>query len=153
MSNTFDGRRSLSVRINAIGQRTAQEIGRALRRGGLAIENNAADRIISPPKTGRIYPSKHRKGAFHQASAPGEAPAADTGRLHQSITSVQTVNGPERYVNETGANAPYAIPLELGTSKIAPRPFMQPAFDEVRPQVEASIRAAIIRGSRAGGRR
>lgn len=152
MANTFAGRRTLSVKLNAIGQRTAQEVGRAVRRGGLAIENNAADRIISPPKTGRIYPSKHRKGATHQASAPGEAPAADTGRLHQSITSVQTVNGPDRYVNETAANAPYAIALELGTSKIAPRPYMQPAFDEVRPQVEASIRAAIIRGAKSGGK-
>lgn len=152
MSNTFAGRRTLSVRLNAIGQRTAQEVGRAVRRGGLAIESNAVSRVISPPKTGRIYPSKSRKGAFHQASAPGEAPAADTGRLHQSITSVQTFNGPERFVNETGANAPYAIPLELGTSKMAPRPFMQPAFDEERPEVEARIRAAIIRGARGGGR-
>lgn len=152
MANTFAGRRSLSVKLNAIGRRTGQEVGRAIRRGGLAIENAAVDKIISPPKTGRIYASKHRKGATHQASAPGEAPAADSGRLHQSITSVQTVNGPERYVSETAANAPYAIALELGTSKIAPRPYMGPSFDEVRPQVEASIRAAVIRGARSGGK-
>lgn len=153
MANTFSGRRSLSVKLNAIGQRTAQEVGRALRRGGLAIENAAVDKIISPPKTGRIYRSKHRKGALHQASAPGEAPAADSGRLDQSITSVQTVNGPERYVNETAANAPYAIPLELGTSKMAPRPFMQPSFDENRAAIEESIRQAVIRGARSGAKR
>lgn len=153
MANTFSGRRSLSVKLNAIGKRTADEVGRAVRRGGLAIENRAVDGIISPPKTGRVYPSKSRKGAFHQASAPGEFPAADTGRLHQSITSVQTASGPDIYRNETAANAPYAVPLELGTGKMAPRPFMGPAFDEVRPEVEASIRRAIIRGARSGSRR
>lgn len=152
MSNTFAGRRTLSVRLNAIGQRTAQEVGRAVRRGGLAIENRAVDGIISPPKTGKVYRSKSRKGATHQASAPGEFPAADTGRLHQSITSIQTQSGPDVYRNETAANAPYAIALELGTSKMAPRPFMQPAFDEVRPQVEARIRAAIVRGAKSGSR-
>ncbi|MFN0217616.1 MAG: hypothetical protein ACKVP4_02250 [Hyphomicrobium sp.] len=65
MANTFNGRRSLSVKLNAIGKRTAQEVSHALRRGGLAVENRAVDGIISPPKTGRIYPSKHRTGAKH----------------------------------------------------------------------------------------
>lgn len=32
MANTFAGRRSLSVKLNAIGKRTAQEVGKAVRR-------------------------------------------------------------------------------------------------------------------------
>lgn len=153
MANTFSGRRSLSVKLNAIGKRTAQEVGKAIRRGGLAIENRAVDGIISPPKSGRIYPSKSRKGAKHQASAAGEFPAADTGRLHQSITTAMTASGPDVFRAETGANTPYATALELGTSKMAPRPFMGPSFDEVKPQVEANIRAAIIRAARSGTKR
>lgn len=70
MANKFTNLRSLNQKINAIGKNTATEVRKALKQGGLAIENRAAEGIINPPKTGRIYPSKHRKGAFHQASAP-----------------------------------------------------------------------------------
>lgn len=149
-NNRFTNRRRLEVRLNAIGKRTAKEVGRAVRRGALAIENRAAQGIIDPPKTGRIYPSKHRKGALHQASAPGEFPAADSGRLHQSITHAMTANGPENYRAEVAANAPHATFLEFGTSNMAPRPFMAPSFDEVRPAVEKNIRRAIQRGARGG---
>lgn len=152
-ANNFTNVRSFTERINQIGKKTQVELSRAIRRGGLAIKNRAVDGIISPPKTGKIAKSKHRKSTktktyIHQASAPGEFPAADTGALHQSITSVQTKDGPDVFRNETGANTPYAIMLELGTSKMAPRPFMGRAFDEVKPQVQASIRAAIIRGAK-----
>lgn len=153
MANTFSGRRSLSVKLNAIGKRTRDEVSKAVRRGSLRIENRAVEGIIDPPKTGRIYSSKYRKGAKHQASAPGEFPAADSGRLHQSITSAMTLEGPDVYRSETGANVPYATWLELGTSKMAPRPFMQPAFDENKEIVERDIRNAIIRGARAGGKK
>lgn len=143
----------MTVRINAIGQRTQTLVSQAVRRGGLAIENRAVAGIKDPPKTGRVYRSKHRKGALHQASAPGEFPAADSGRLDQSITSAMTHDGPDRFVSETGANAPHGPFLEFGTSRMEPRPFMGPSFDEVRPQVEASIRRAIVRGARSGGGR
>lgn len=153
MANTFAGRRSLAVKLNAIGKRTRTEVSKAVRRGALRIENRAVEGIIDPPKTGRIYSSKHRKGFKHQASAPGEFPAADSGRLHQSITSVMTLDGPDVYRSETGANTPYATFLELGTSRMAPRPFMQPAFDENKAIVEDDIRKAIIRVARSGGKR
>ena len=48
------------------------------------IETRAKIKIQSPPKTGRIY--RHGK-VEHQASAPGEAPATDTGNLVNSIAS------------------------------------------------------------------
>jgi HK97 gp10 family phage protein len=153
MSNTFSGRRSLSVKLHAIGKRTADEVAKAVRRSALSVENVAVDGIISPPKTGRIYASKHRKGAKHQASAPGEFPAADSGRLHQSITHAMTDNGPDVYRAEVGANAPYSVFLELGTSKMAPRPYMSPAFDQTKAENEDRIRKAIIRGARSGAKR
>lgn len=149
MANKFTNLRSLNQKINAIGKNTATEVRKALKQGGLAIENRAAEGIINPPKTGRIYPSKHRKGAFHQASAPGEFPAADTGRLHQSLTTVETKTGPEVFEVQTGANTPYATMLELGTSKMAPRPFMGPSFDQTLEKNKERIRNAIIRGARS----
>ena len=48
------------------------------------IETRAKIKIQSPPKTGRIY---RHGNVEHQASAPGEAPATDTGNLVNSIAS------------------------------------------------------------------
>lgn len=152
MAPKFRNVRSLNEKINAIGKRTGIEVMKALKQGGLAIENRAVEGIISPPKTGRIYPSKGRKGAMHQASAPGEFPAADTGRLHQSITTVPTENGPTRFAVQTGSNVKYATYLELGTGKLAPRPFMGPSFDENLEKNKARIRNAIVKAAREGSK-
>jgi len=141
------GIRELRQRLGRISRETRVEVERAIQRGALAIESRAVQGIIDPPKSGRIYRSKHRKGALHQASAPGQFPAADSGRLHQSITNVDASSG-DVIRRDIGANAPYATALELGTSKMAPRPFMQPAFDENVAAVSQSIQAAIRRGSR-----
>lgn len=141
------GLRSWNAKIGKIGAKTRAEVRRALQRGALAIENRAVEGIIDPPKTGRIYKSKHRKGATHQASAPGEFPAADSGRLHQSITSVEaSTQDVIRF--ETGGNVPYATYLELGTSRMAPRPHMVPAYEENIEAVKANVRAAVKRGAR-----
>lgn len=141
--------RSLTLKLGAIGKETGKLVGRAVKRGGLAIENRAVEGIMGPPATGRIY---RRGKKLHQASAPGEFPAADTGRLHQSITSAMPINGPDRYMSVTGSNVPYDKHLEFGTSKMAPRPFMGPSFDEVKPQVEESIRKAVLKGARSGAK-
>lgn len=57
------------------------------------------------------------------SSAPGERQRPTAAVCIQSTTSVQTVNGPERYISETAANAPYAI-IRTRNVKIAPRPYM-----------------------------
>lgn len=77
--------------------------------------------IQSPPKTGRIY---RRHGRIHQASAPNEAPATDTGFL---VNSIATRRG-GRLSWEVLAAASYAAYLEMGTMRMAPRPFLMPAL-------------------------
>lgn len=77
---------------------------------------------MAGPKSGRWY-------GGHQASAPGEAPAVDTGTL---INSVQTdVQGTEGSVYTNQEVAPM---LEYGTSRMAPRPFFTPAAEAARPE-------------------
>lgn len=75
---------------------------------------------MAGPKSGRIYDD-------HQASAPGEAPAIDTGAL---INSIQTeIDGTEGAVS---TNQEYAEYLEHGTSRMAPRPAWTPAAERAR---------------------
>lgn len=77
--------------------------------------------LLSQPGTGRIY--QRGKTVQHQASAPGEPPAPDTGRLRQSIQT-EVVRGVREVVGIVSANTEYAAGLELGTEKVRPRPYL-----------------------------
>lgn len=75
---------------------------------------------LSQPGRGRLYGS-------HRASAPGDPPAADTGRLRREIdTAAQP--GHRRIT----IKAPYAYDLEFGARTVAPRPFARPAIIKFR---------------------
>lgn len=76
-------------------------------------------------------------GAGHVASAPGEPPNADTRDLDSKIDTVVVASNPPT-VHVT-AWSDHAAPLEYGTSKMAPRPFMKPAADKVSPRVPRLI--------------
>jgi HK97 gp10 family phage protein len=52
---------------------------------------------------------------------------------------------------EVSANAPYAAPLEVGTSKMAARPFMRPAANAKREETTKMVALACAR-SRAAAR-
>jgi len=73
--------------------------------------------IRKPPKTGRVYTIGGRR---HQASAPGEPPANQTGNLARSVDF--KVSGWNRM--EFGDRAPYGKFLEDGTRKMEPRPHL-----------------------------
>lgn len=75
---------------------------------------------MAGPKSGRWY--DHNR---HRASAPGEAPAMDTGTLANSIDTER--ESPGAWVVFT--NVDYAEYLEFGTVHIAPRPAFVPAAE------------------------
>ena len=105
----------------------------ALVRAAEEVRTEAIRLILSTQKTGRLY---RRRGAEHQASAPGEPPATDTGRLVNSInTEVDTQN----LVVRVTANAAHADALEFGTRNMEPRPFMRPALANKRDRIEEII--------------
>ena len=96
--------------------------------------------LLSIPGSGRIYdPGEYwlRRGPkvyhwirtlpTHQASAPGEPPAGDSGHLAASLGHTLIIrNG--RMVAQVRAKANYGIYLELGTLYMRPRPFLRPAL-------------------------
>lgn len=85
-------------------------------------------------------------GKSHVASAPGEAPNADTHKLDRSVHAERT--GPLKA--QSVADAPYAADLELGNEKVGARPFMRPAAKEVRKDVDRLAKAAVDRIVRGG---
>ncbi len=132
-----------------IEKQVKTELCQAMFQGAILVQSSARMAVMKGPKTGVQYGAladikkvnfklKGAKAAakrIHQASAPGEAPANDTGNLARSITvlAAEIVNGlPTAYVK---ASAPYAFALEHGTRTIAPRPFMWPAALDNREKI------------------
>lgn len=105
------------------------------------------------PATGRVY-KKTNPIREHQASAPGEAPMSDTGDLARHATIDTKPPASVKRINDAEAKAgfptgfDYADYLEYGTSKMAARPYVFPAFLKVQPHVMKLIRAAAKRALR-----
>lgn len=83
---------------------------------------------------------------MHQASAPGEAPATDTGKLVAGITVVMDGDGLGASVE---SRAGYSRELEFGTVNLGARPFLTPALEKLRPKISKMIRDAIKKAGSA----
>jgi HK97 gp10 family phage protein len=92
------------------------------------VRNYAVESILKGTKSGRVY---RRRGITHQASAPGEAPAADLGRLAQSIAIKHT---PGSGVARVIVGSRYGRMLEQGTRRMRPRPFLGRAAARVKAE-------------------
>jgi hypothetical protein len=71
----------------------------------------------------------------HQASAPGEAPAVDTGNLKANVQSRMT----GATTGEVDVYTEYGLYLEMGTRHMAPRPALGPSVAEEWPQFVADM--------------
>lgn len=106
---------------------------------GLAMLNAAKKRIQSGPASGTVY-EKYGPRRTHQASAPGEAPATDTGGLVNS--GFNELDEPALEVS-IGFAKLYAAMLEYGTRRMGKRPFLLPTVEEWRSKIGRVIRLAI----------
>jgi len=109
-------------------------IGQALFVGGNRIQVEAQVSITAGSVSGKN----------HTPSLPGQAPNQDTGVLGNNIETVQK----DPLLVEVSSNAPYAADLELGTSKMAARPYMAPARDAKRKEVTNLVAKALERVSK-----
>ncbi len=124
--------------LKAAAQREAEAL---VERTAQQIVTDARLSMAAEPKTGRIY----RYGSVeHQASAPGEPPAVDTGFLINSFWIWRP--RPLTRIVEVGAE--YAAKLEFGTERIAARPFLRPAFKKAEAAFRAALAGIIRRGAK-----
>lgn len=106
--------------LDALIQSSAERQSRFLRRLAASIVNDIVQSFgTSPP--GRRY-------GTHVASAPGYPPNVDTGALRNSMRWEEVAPGTV-YVMD---GVEYGAYLELGTEKMAARPFMGPAIERAR---------------------
>ena len=118
--------RAIGQAVQATALETITEVKRMIQRG---------------PKTGRVYTRGKGQNLSreHQASAPGEAPATDTGALASSIYF--EASSPREAT--IGSRLAYAAYLEFGTQRIAPRPSWTPAVEKMKPKLAARVSRAI----------
>jgi len=108
--------------------------------GAQLIRGEAIKSIQSGPKSGRIY-EKYNPRRTHKASAPGQAPASDTGNLVRNIVVKQ--ENPDLVKVES--NAIYSSFLEFGTSKMLARPFLFPATERSRKKIAQAVFNRVVK--------
>lgn len=153
--------KELQAAIKAIGGNAEKNVAKAVIATGLSIEADVKRRIQNGPKTGYVYyripgpkymtvrrgsedgpivamfraAGKQNLSRVHQSSAPGQAPATDTGTLVGSVYAK-----PETPLSIlVGSRLPYAYYLEYGTRKIRPRKAWEPAVEIARPKLAKLI--------------
>lgn len=107
--------------------------------GANDLRNKMIVSIQKSPKTGRKYKRGQR---WHTASSPMNPPRSDYGNLIGSFEMEASEKGVE--VGSIIEDPPYPFYLEKGTKFMEPRPFMEPALEEISPRLETDIAKAII---------
>lgn len=101
---------SITDNTDEVKKALPEQIERALIAIGLAAESNAKKEI-----TTAVYNQPESKSGYVR-----------TGRLRNSITNVVEMAEQAVYI---GTNVEYAAFVELGTSRMAPRPYLRPAIE------------------------
>ena len=122
------------IRKSAYDRKVRQynsEMKTLVKNAALITFNNALMSLQRGKKSGDTV-QKYNPRRVHTQSAPGEAPATDTGYLASHLQFKIDSDGLGADVEST---AEYSAYLEFGTSKMAERPFLQPALEEARPKI------------------
>jgi hypothetical protein len=112
----------------------------------------AVDGIKRGPASGRTYDTRFwtdaqgrlRKGeprVPHTASAPGQYPMSDTGRLMGNIETIEATSS--KIEAKVGTNIIYGAHLEFGTSRMAARPWLMPSFRKASEGVAKELKAKL----------
>ena len=132
------GQQAFIRNLTRFREEMSDQVDSALHASALVVQNEARRLVIKGPKTGRTYV---RRGKIkHRASAPGEAPASDTGTLARNIiVAAELLKNRIRII----ANTRYSLFLEEGTKRMKPRPFMIVALENKKAQIIAIFQAAL----------
>lgn len=112
--------KTAEIDLDGVADWALEKVGKGLNAGALFLTGEIKAEI-SKPGQGREY---KRGSRTHRASAPGQAPASDTGRLLGATLPMGIRYEADRVVTGVVANTDYAENLEAGTDKMEARPFM-----------------------------
>jgi hypothetical protein len=142
MSVTIEGGPALNAALALVAQDARRHVEDAVNATGLELRTDIIKRYQQGPKTGILYVLRS-PDREHRASAPGEAPATDTGRLANSVLfrSLPSARA------EVFTDVVYGAYLEFGTQRIAPRPAWRPAAEAATPKFRERLERALRRAT------
>ena len=147
------GVKGLNKKLKNFPEMVVHEMRGAVAGSALLVQNDMRRSIQKGPNTGRTY-KRTKDGKFHRASAPGESPATDSGRLVSHINFVLAAEGLMASIGiHDVANVVYAARMEFGGRDsrgiyIAPRPYVRPALTRNAKAIILRLRKAYLAGSR-----
>ena len=144
------GSKELQDLLRGMSKDIEAEVQKAVVQTALDLQSDVKKSISEGPASGRTY-KKYKPKRTHTASAPGQPPMTDTGRLVNSI-EFDTLG---KLTATVGSKLAYAVWLEYGTKTMnfaggvgGPRPFFRPAVERIRPKFTKNLEAAIERATR-----
>tara|TARA_B100000900_G_scaffold344592_1_gene308725 strand:- start:86 stop:535 length:450 start_codon:yes stop_codon:yes gene_type:complete len=133
MTFKFSGVEDATKALEKVKEDLDKDMKEILLGGGQLIRGEAVRSIQQGSKSGKTY-KRYNPTRTHKASAPGEAPASDTGFLVSNIRVKE-----QKDVVMVSSEASYSKFLEFGTSKMLARPFLFPAFEKSKPKIAEVI--------------
>ena len=133
MTFKFSGIQDATKALEKVKEDLEKDMKEVLLGGGQLIRGEAVRSFQQGSKSGKTY-KRYNPTRTHKASAPGEAPASDTGFLVSNIRVKE-----EKDVVQVRSEASYSKFLEYGTSKMLARPFLFPAFEKSKPKIAEVI--------------
>lgn len=126
----------------------------AMKRAAFIVEADTKKSFGTSASRSDIKSRRTKSGKFHRPSAPGFPPNIDIGVLKSSVQSfvkksfdkVEGKVGPDIDMiaakAETGTDVNYGFFLEIGTSKMQPRPYLRPALKKNHRRILRIFRRA-----------
>jgi hypothetical protein len=135
--------------VDKILRKQAERMPTVMTQIATTYANEVKMRMRNSPASGKTYPRGRRR--VHRASAPGEAPAPDTGNLLRHVQwRIRNDGFKNHWFAEVGATVKYALYLEYGAAKgvrnkagrieavqwiLYPRPVWGPALVAIQPRL------------------
>lgn len=136
----IEGEAELIAALKKFGADGEREIDKVVQATGIELRGDIVKMYQRSTPTGRVY-EKSSPRRTHRASAPGEPPATDTGRLASSVQYKKVAQGSA----EVDTQVEYGAWLEFGTLRIAKRPAWLPASEAARPKFKDRLERALAR--------
>ena len=136
----IEGQAELLKALKKFGADGEAELDKVVQATGIELRGDVVKMYQRSRPTGIVY-RKSSPSRTHKASAPGEPPATDTGRLASSVQYKKAGRGSA----EVDSQVEYGPMLEFGTLTIAKRPAWVPAVEGMRKRFNDRLESALAR--------
>jgi HK97 gp10 family phage protein len=144
---TLTGDKEMKKAFRAFENKSEDAFTKAMNISAQTIRTAAIRLIMKGARSGAQYTVG---GKTAQRSAPGEPPKSDTGHLVANIDATIDADGGGATV---GTNVDYGLWLEVGTSKMAARPWLMPSFEMLKPEIIKRFQNVIAKTAKKAGKK